>query len=430
MLPTMDLATRLRDLRVKAGLTKTALAKPRYTVSFVSQIESGRRRPSSEAAAFFADRLGVSRGYLVTGVPEDIEQVLKWLVEQGEATLRQGRPNEAEPLLRLAKDRAREVDLPSVAGRAHVLLAQALAAKGLISQAIDAYEEAVEGELPERDRGFAVAGLAKLYRTVGDLTYAAELVESFLSRSERSPLAPALVAELQSVLLSIYFERGDIARAERCALRALAVAAAAPSFDSRARSYGEASHVLAGSNRHQEALESATRARVLREEIKARNGMAQLHIACALLCLEADPPRVAEAKKHLDGAGQLAAEMETAGEPAYVLQERGRLALIQGRPDAALILADEALADSAGHELEAGRCLLLKARALAGLGRMDEARKALHEARSMFRERGAHEHEASCWRTLGELDLAQGHVPAAAGALRAGLEALELVRSS
>ena len=38
MITGTDFADRFRDLRVRAGLTKTAAAKPRYTVSFVSQI--------------------------------------------------------------------------------------------------------------------------------------------------------------------------------------------------------------------------------------------------------------------------------------------------------------------------------------------------------------------------------------------------------
>ena len=60
----VDLATRMKQERERAGLTKTALAKPRYTVSYISQIESGKRKPSPEATAYFAERLGVSPSYL------------------------------------------------------------------------------------------------------------------------------------------------------------------------------------------------------------------------------------------------------------------------------------------------------------------------------------------------------------------------------
>ncbi len=361
----MDLATRIRDLRVRAGLTKTALAKPKYTVSFVSQIESGRRRPSPEATAFFAERLGVSAQYLVTGIPEDIEQELGYLLEEGRGELRQGRPEEAEALFRLAKD------------------------------------------------------------TVGDLTYAAELIESFLSRSERGPLDPALVAELQSVLVSIYFERGDIVRAERCARRALAVAAEAPSLEFRARSYWNASRILAEANRHDEALEFATRARVLLEEMGDHYNVARLHNAYAFICLETDPPRVREAEEHLDLAERLMSRMDTAGELSYVFEERGRLALLQGRPDDALDHATQALAGASGDELEAARCLLLKGKALAALGQADEAREALHQAIGKFRAQGARQQEASCWRELGELSLSAGDVPAAVQALRSGLDTLD-----
>src|SRR5690242_7285452 len=92
----MELARRFEDLRVRAGLTKTALAKPRYTVSFVSQIESGRRTPSQEAMAFFAGRLGVSPDYLATGVPEDLEARLHYELESCRRELRSGMASEAE----------------------------------------------------------------------------------------------------------------------------------------------------------------------------------------------------------------------------------------------------------------------------------------------------------------------------------------------
>src|SRR2546428_5980306 len=92
----VSVSERLRDLRVRAGLTKTALAKPRYTVSFVSQIEAGRRNPSPDAVAFFAERLGVSSRYLSTGVPEHVEEELRYRLEQARELLRAASPARAE----------------------------------------------------------------------------------------------------------------------------------------------------------------------------------------------------------------------------------------------------------------------------------------------------------------------------------------------
>src|ERR687887_2471737 len=87
----MELAARIRDLRVRAGPTKTALAKPRYTVSYVSQIEAGRRTPSPGALAFFAQQLGVSSQFLSTGIPEQVEEELRYGLEEARLELREGR---------------------------------------------------------------------------------------------------------------------------------------------------------------------------------------------------------------------------------------------------------------------------------------------------------------------------------------------------
>src|SRR5439155_7996589 len=250
----MDLSTRLRDLRLQAGLTKTALAKPRYTVSYVSQIEAGRRTPSGEAVAFFAGQLGVSAQFLATGIPEEIEEELRFRLEEARARLREADPAKAEDMARQVMARAGEYDLTAIRGEASLVAAEALAEAGRLPQAIDAYEEVLEADLSERDRALAVVGLARAYRTVGDLVYAGQLVETFLSRTDRGPLDPTFAAELHSVLVSIYFERGDMARAERAARHALA-AAGAGSLELRARTYWYAARVLAEQKKWVDALE-------------------------------------------------------------------------------------------------------------------------------------------------------------------------------
>src|SRR2546430_8081236 len=87
---TADLADRFRQLRERAGLTKTSLARPRYTVSYVSQIEHGRRRPSAEALSFFAERLGVTSEFLGTGLPEGLEDILRYRLDEAWQQVRGG----------------------------------------------------------------------------------------------------------------------------------------------------------------------------------------------------------------------------------------------------------------------------------------------------------------------------------------------------
>lgn len=52
--------SRLRHLRVAAGLTQAELAGKRFSHAYVSVLEAGRREPSRGAVEYFAERLGVS----------------------------------------------------------------------------------------------------------------------------------------------------------------------------------------------------------------------------------------------------------------------------------------------------------------------------------------------------------------------------------
>ena len=61
------LGTRLRQLRVAAGLTQSDLAGDRFSKEYVSQIERGKTRPTPQTLGWIAERLGVDTSYLETG---------------------------------------------------------------------------------------------------------------------------------------------------------------------------------------------------------------------------------------------------------------------------------------------------------------------------------------------------------------------------
>jgi tetratricopeptide (TPR) repeat protein len=425
----VQLSSRFRDLRVRAGLTQTALAKPRYTVSFVSQIESGRRSPSGEAMEFFAGRLGVSSRYLATGVPDQLEDTLRFRLEEALVAIRKGTPEEGVAIAEAVAEEAGAHALSRVRARALGVQGEALAVAGKLREALDRLEEALEGDLAEPDAADAVSRLARTYRDLGDLAYAEELVTKFLDRRDRPPLDPGVAADLQGVLLSIYYERGDMTRAERAAERALAAAEQAADLEARANTAWDAARVLAESRQWDQALEMATRARVLLEELDERRNVGQLHLNTAFICLEADPPRTEEAALHLEVAELRLRVFGSQADLAFVWSERGRLALLEGRHDDALREVDRALPAFGEMHGEVARCMYLRGRALACLGRMEEARQALERAAEAFGGEGARQQQASCYRELGEIDLAAGDVDAAVRALRAGLNALDPRRS-
>ena len=65
------LGERLRQLRVAAGMSQTALAGERFSKEYVSQIERGKTRPTRETIEWLARRLGVDPGFLTSGVSSD-----------------------------------------------------------------------------------------------------------------------------------------------------------------------------------------------------------------------------------------------------------------------------------------------------------------------------------------------------------------------
>src|ERR687886_99318 len=67
----LRLGERLRQLRVAAGMTQTALAGARFSKEYVSQIERGKTRPTGETIEWLAQRLGVDPGFLANGVSAD-----------------------------------------------------------------------------------------------------------------------------------------------------------------------------------------------------------------------------------------------------------------------------------------------------------------------------------------------------------------------
>ena len=57
----LRLGERLRQLRVAAGLTQSELAGERFSKEYVSQIERGKTRPTTETIEWLAVRLGCPR---------------------------------------------------------------------------------------------------------------------------------------------------------------------------------------------------------------------------------------------------------------------------------------------------------------------------------------------------------------------------------
>jgi transcriptional regulator with XRE-family HTH domain len=72
---------RLKDARVKAGLSQRQLSFPGCSAAYISRLEAGDRVPSLQLLRKLAERLGADEQYLATGV-ERVEQLPPEQVEQ------------------------------------------------------------------------------------------------------------------------------------------------------------------------------------------------------------------------------------------------------------------------------------------------------------------------------------------------------------
>src|SRR6185295_8092183 len=63
-----EVGQRVRTLRVAGGLTQSDLAGGRFSKEYVSQIERGKTRPTTDTLEWQAEKLGVDPDFLETGV--------------------------------------------------------------------------------------------------------------------------------------------------------------------------------------------------------------------------------------------------------------------------------------------------------------------------------------------------------------------------
>ena len=69
------------------GLTQTELAGDRFSKEYISQIERGKTRPTSETVDWLALRLGVDSGFLANGVSADDRARAEAILARADALL-------------------------------------------------------------------------------------------------------------------------------------------------------------------------------------------------------------------------------------------------------------------------------------------------------------------------------------------------------
>src|SRR5438105_15783801 len=93
------LGDRVRRLRNARGLTQSELAAARVSKEYISQIETGKTRPTSQTLEWLAERLGVDTYYLVDGVSDAEHREHEAIVCQAEEAVDEKRYGDAVDLI-------------------------------------------------------------------------------------------------------------------------------------------------------------------------------------------------------------------------------------------------------------------------------------------------------------------------------------------
>ncbi|MEU6075315.1 helix-turn-helix transcriptional regulator [Micromonospora sp. NPDC047074] len=222
--PARALGGRLQRLRAERGLTQRALAEPRYTAAYVSAVEGGRRVPSAEAVAHFAERLGVTPTDLTAGrSPVDVVRQQLRLVGADLA----GATEETVAVCAEVAAAAVGLDEPVLEARARLGLAGAALRRDDVDTAstqVDRAEALLAGAPPHVRAEAAVARAAVVHHA-GDPRYACYLLTEARDALARDGYPdPSALSTLHAELALCHGALGDEEAAAEAATQALALA--------------------------------------------------------------------------------------------------------------------------------------------------------------------------------------------------------------
>jgi len=348
--------SRLRAAREAAALSQRQLAFPGCSPAYISRIESGDRIPSLQLLRELGRRLGVSEDFLATG-SDPLER--DGIALEAEVALRLDELELAETIYSKMLDETLDDGDRTTA---HAGLGQVAYRRGDPRLAIEHFEAALElngggeGDLPD-----VADSLGRSYAMVGELESAIAVFERSLAAAETRDDQLERI-RFQLLLGDALIDTGNFGRAEEVLAGALAIGKDSINPNVRINLYWTQSRL------HAERKDAETAARYARRALEVL--------------------RMTEDTYRTGRAHQLLAHIE----------------LDRGRAEEALGILDEGwpLLEASGNPLERAQYRLEEARALAKLGRNEEAAALAMQISGIIAD--AHPEDAArSYSTLGEI---------------------------
>ena len=425
------LGTRLRQLRVAAGLTQSELAADRVSKEYMSQIERGKTRPTRETLAWIAERLGVDVSYLETGQTWNEYAEVEAAVMRAEAAVEGQQFDDAlEALAGLQHSpEARELEF-------RALLAESWARiyHGELRPALDLLVRA--REISEQS-GFSDVERADVLYRMGVCRYkltsintAQTLLSEALELADRSGLpCDRLRSHILEWRSRCSRRQRDFAAAREDIERALELAERLDDSLTVAHVTFQASIVAERDGQWLRARALAERAKELYEAHGDRINLGRmLNNLGGLNYLLGKPD---DAISYLKRAFSVALEVGSEPDAAQAVSSLAQVHLGAGDWTLAEEQARHALEllDGRADFLdEVGNTQIVLGRALLEQDRLDEAEHAFAEAELNLSQLSSASHRAVAWTAQGDLASRRGDDRAAATLYRRAAEALQDVR--
>jgi tetratricopeptide (TPR) repeat protein len=392
---------RLKDARVKAGLSQRQLAFAGCSPAYISRIESGDRIPSLQILRELGRRLSVSEDYLAAGTDrarDDGE------LTDAELALRLGDLEGAEKLFSAALRRA-----PTAEGRSAPLtgLGQVAFRKGEPREAIGRLEEALElSGRTESDCPELADTLGRAYAMVGELESAIGVFERCLEGAEKRG-DPIEAIQFAVLLAYALIDSGNFGRAEELLGRALSLGRGFDNPSVQGHLYWSQSRLHAERDESEIAARYARRALEVLRATEDTYRIARAHQLLAHIELDRGQPE--EALRVLQEGWPL---LEHTGNPLeraqYRLEEARALAKLGEKEDAAALAMQISGVIASAHPEDAARSYTVLAGVYEDLGDSSRARELYELAAEILRPRNPSRYLIHVFARLADLAESEG----------------------
>jgi tetratricopeptide (TPR) repeat protein len=432
--PAVGIGERLRSLRLAAGLSQTELAGDRVSKEYISQIERGKSRPTSETIAWLAERLAVDPHFLAQGFSADARDRIESALARGEALLERRHYHDAIEVFDEITDSVRasgaaELELRLLVGReeARSESGDARGALELLQRARALVEKPEFSDVDRADVLFRT-GVAR-YR-LSSIQIAVALFDEALALAEGTGLpCDRLRSRILEWRSRCRRRQRDFDAAREDAERSLELAYAANDRRAIALAYFQASLVAERTGHMVLSRNYALQAKTLFQELNDERSVGRLMLNLGGLHLLLGNPQ--QAIEHLRSSFALAVEAESPPDAAQALGSLGTVYLRLGDFPAAEDHARRALELLEGREDfldEVGQSRLVMGRALMEQGLLDDAEECFRLADATFEQYGSVSHRAGVWVAQGDLASRRGDDSEAARLYKGAAMALQDVR--